>query len=62
MFSVIGWLVVTLLLGSVVYSSLFHLRTYQVQKKRILAGEVGEVYAKLHKELKWGTTIHNTNC
>jgi len=55
MFSVIGWVAVTWLLGSVVYSSLFHLRAYQVQKKRVLTGEVGEVYAKLHKEMKWGT-------
>jgi len=55
MFSVIGWVAVTWLLGSVAYSSLFHLRNYQVQKKRISTGEVGEVYEKLHKEVKWGT-------
>lgn len=60
MFLVIGWVAVSWLLGSVVYSSLYHLRTYQAQKKRILTGEVGEVYAKLHKEMKWRTlfTIH----
>ncbi|MBW2302030.1 MAG: hypothetical protein JRF46_17380 [Deltaproteobacteria bacterium] len=55
MFSVIGWVAVIWLLGSVIYSSFFHIRTYRVQKKRILTGEVGEVYAKLHKEMKWGT-------
>jgi len=55
MFSIIGWVAVACLLGSVVYSSLFHLRNYQVQKKRISTGEVGEVYAKLHKEMNWGT-------
>lgn len=55
MFSVIGWLAVAWLLGSVVYSSLFHIRSYRVQKRRILTGEVGEVYAQLHKEMKWGT-------
>jgi hypothetical protein len=55
MFSVIVWVAVTWLLGSVVYSSLFHLRNYQVQKKRISTGEVGEVYTKLHKEMNWGT-------
>ena len=55
MFSIIGWVAVACLLGSVVYSSFFHLRTYQVQKKRISTGEVGEVYTKLHKEVKWGT-------
>ena len=55
MFSVIGWIVVAWLLGSVVYSSLFHIRTYRVQNKRILTGEAGEVYTKLYKEMKWGT-------
>ncbi len=55
MFSVIGWVAVAWLLGSVVYSSFFHLRAYQVQKKRISTGEVSEVYTKLHKEMKWGT-------
>ena len=52
MFSVIGWVAVAWFLGSVVYSSLYHLRNYQNQKKRILKREVGEVYEKLHKEVK----------
>lgn len=55
MFSIIGWVAAILLLGSVVYSSLYHLRNYHIQKKKILKGEVGEVYEKLHKEVKWGT-------
>jgi len=55
MFSIIGWIAVICLLGSAVYSSLFHLHAYQVQRKRILSGEVGAVYGKLHKEMKWGT-------
>jgi len=58
MFLVIGWVAVIWLLGSVIYSSFFHIRTYRVQKKRILTGEVGEVYAKLHKEMKWLMLIY----
>jgi len=55
--TIIGWLIVVWLIGSVLYSSQFHLINYLRQKQRIKAGEVGELYEKLHKELNWRSLI-----
>ena len=53
----LGWLSVLWLLGSTIYSIIFHLKAYSRQSKRIQKGEVGKIYETLHKQTNWGTLI-----
>ena len=54
---IIGWLFVIGLIGSAIYSSLFHIGNFLRQKGKIQNGEVGEVYARLHKQFNWKLLI-----
>jgi hypothetical protein len=47
---IIGWLFVIGLIGSAIYSSLFHIGNFFRQKRKI---QNGEVYTRLHKQFNW---------
>lgn len=57
MIKFLGWLFAIWLLGSIIYSTKFHLGNYLLQKHRIKNKEVGEVYERLHKQINWNSLI-----
>ncbi|MCD4693142.1 MAG: hypothetical protein K8R79_09520 [Calditrichales bacterium] len=50
---IISWVFVIGLIGSAIYSSLFHIGNFLRQKRKIQNGEIGEVYISLHKQFNW---------
>lgn len=49
----IGWLFVFWLIGSALYSTLFHFSSFRRQRERIESGEAGEIYKRLHQDFNW---------
>jgi len=56
-FTIIGWLIVIWLGGSLIYSVQFHLRSYLQQRQSIKNDESGNVYRNLHKKINWQSLI-----
>ena len=51
--TIIAWVVVVWLFGSVIYSTQFHLRAYLISKGRLKTRDTGEPYPRLLKQQNW---------
>lgn len=60
MIKIIGWLLVSWLLGSTIYSTKFHLGNYLREKQEIINTKKKEnkkIVKFMHKQMNWGVLV-----
>ena len=57
MFNFIGWFIVFMLIGSVLYSAKFQISNYLLQKRKIRINVVSQTYADLQGNINWNSLI-----